>query len=411
MKVIYEKDQQKFPIKVWLESSTDIEESCLKQSLQLANLPFIHKWVALMPDTHAGKGMPIGGVIATDGVIIPNAVGVDIGCGMAYMQTDIKASFLRDTETGNGSLLQAIIGDMLRNIPTGFGKYKERQPSKVLDQVMSNPTDYEKDNLLFNEIEAGYYQVGTLGGGNHFIEIQEDEDGFVGIMLHSGSRHFGLTICNYFNEIAVKLNKEWHVSVPSEYHLAYLPTQSPEGQAYIRWMELALDYAHENRERMLTMTQEILTKWCQKVSHDAPVFSDKINCHHNYANLENHYGKNVWVHRKGAIRAREGELGIIPGAMGSYSYLVKGLENPESFHSCSHGAGRLLGRKKAMEAFSVEEVMVDLKIQGVVLGKNGKNDVPEESRFAYKDIDQVIANETDLVTPIKKLKTMGVVKG
>jgi len=188
MYTIYDKQKNSHPIKVWLNDKDLLEEGCLEQATNLSNLPFIHKWVSLMPDTHMGKGMPIGGVIATDGVIIPNAVGVDIGCGMAYMQTNIEAAFLKNTRTANGSLLQGIIGDILRNIPLGFKSHKDPKTSPTIDQALDNVDLYTFADTLIPEVEKSYYQIGTLGGGNHFIELQEDEEGMVGIMLHSGSR-------------------------------------------------------------------------------------------------------------------------------------------------------------------------------------------------------------------------------
>lgn len=410
MYVISNLENQRHPIKVWLPEAT-IDEGCLEQAARLAHLPFIHKWVALMPDTHQGMGMPIGGVIATEGVIIPNAVGVDIGCGMAFVQTNIPATALKETQTKSGSMLQCLVGDILRNVPVGFAHQQKPQPSRVIGTALENKDQYTAVPELLPEIEDGYFQIGTLGGGNHFIELQQDEAGFVCIMLHSGSRHFGHKICSRFHNVANALNRKWHSSVPEEYRLAFLPEDSAEGQDYIRYMNLALDFAHENRDAMMQKVQGLLVHWSEKLLGLNPVYSGYVNCHHNYAAIEHHYGKNVWVHRKGAIRAREGDIGIIPGAMGSASYIVEGKGNPESFHSCSHGAGRRYSRTKALEAFTAEQVMVDLKTSGVVLGKHNKKDVAEESRFAYKDIEEVINNELDLVTPVKKLHTIGVVKG
>lgn len=410
MFVICNKKTKK-PIKIWLGNETAMEESCLEQAYNLSQLPFIHKWVAIMPDTHTGKGMPIGGVIATEGVVIPNAVGVDIGCGMGFVGTNIKVSDIKAISTPNGSLIQNIVGDILRNIPVNFKKHKTPQSSYTLDKAKSELDKYEADKELLDEIEAGYFQIGTLGGGNHFIELQEDEEGYLGIMLHSGSRHFGKQVCDHFNNIAKELNEKWYSTVPLEYRLAFLPVDMEEGKRYINWMNLSLDFAYENRSKMLLAVKEILEKWINKYIQINIEYTNEINCHHNYASLEHHYGKNVWVHRKGATRAREGELAVIPGAMGSYSYVVEGMGNVESFCSSSHGAGRLFSRTTAMRNFSTEQVMLDLKQQGVVLGKNGKKDVAEESRFAYKDIDQVMANQRDLVTPIKRLKTIGVIKG
>ena len=410
MFVKYNKNM-KHPIKIWVEKETDIEESCLEQAMHLADLPFIHRWVALMPDTHTGKGMPIGGVIATDGVIIPNAVGADIGCGMIFTPMNIKLEDIKDIMTGNGSLIQAIIGDILRNVPVGTNRYKEKQDSPVLDKAMSQMELYAANQELVPLIEDGYFQAGTLGGGNHFIELQVDEEGYLGIMIHSGSRHLGKEICDYFHNKARELNTMWHSAVPDEYRLAFLPVDSKEGQQYLNWMNLAMDYAFENRQKMMEAVMKIVAKYVEKYTRMSVEYGQTINCHHNYAALENHFGKNVWVHRKGATRVREGEIAVIPGAMGSYSYVVEGLGNRDSFCSSSHGAGRAYSRSGAKQAFSVEQVILDLKEQDVVLGKQKKNDVAEECRFAYKDIDVVMENQKDLVKPIRKLKTVGVVKG
>lgn len=411
MFVLYEKDNMKVPIRVWLNSEKDLDEKCREQAYHLSQLPFLHKWVSLMPDTHAGMGMPIGGVIAAEGVIIPNAVGVDIGCGMAYTETNIKVEDIKAVVTDNGNLIQAIVGDILRNIPVGFAHHKQLMPCYTLDYAFEEMEKYEEDGELLGQLEAGYYQIGTLGGGNHFIELQEDDNGYLAVMLHSGSRHFGKSVCDYFHYKARQLNQRWYSQVPDEFRLAFLPVDSPEGKQYLHWMQLSMDFARENREKMMLVVKAILEKWIRRYTDLSLEFSTDINCHHNYAALEHHFDRDVWVHRKGAVRAESGELAVIPGAMGSYSYVVMGKGNPESFCSSSHGAGRQYSRKGAMSAFSCEEVMLDLQKQGVVLGKRGKADVAEESRFAYKDIETVMDNQTDLVVPVKRLKTVGVVKG
>ena len=411
MFVLYDRETMKIPVKVWLETEKELEASCLEQALHLANLPFLAGPVCLMPDTHAGMGMPIGGVIASEDVIIPNAVGVDIGCGMAYIETGIRADDLRQIMTGSGNLVQAIIGDIMRNVPVGFAHNKQPMPSYVLDRALDEMDKYEKDGELLGQLDAGYFQIGTLGGGNHFIELQEDDEGFLSVMIHSGSRHFGKSVCDYFHQKARALNQRWYSQVPDSYRLAFLPVDSPEGQQYLNWMQLSMDFAAENREKMMLAVKAILEKWIGKYTEFSLNFSNDINCHHNYAALENHKGKNLWVHRKGAVEAQNGQLAVIPGAMGSYSYVVMGLGNEESFCSSSHGAGRRYSRKGAMEAFTCEEVILDLERQGVVLGKKGKADVAEESRFAYKDIEIVMENQKDLVIPVKRLKTIGVVKG
>jgi tRNA-splicing ligase RtcB len=420
MIVQFDKNKQRKPIKIWLENYDQVESGCQEQVENLSNLPFVYKWPALMPDCHQGYGMPIGGVIATDGVIIPNAVGVDIGCGMCFVQTNIPAELLRTVETGQDKLIKAIIGAIMRNIPVGFTHHKEKQECKALDraQVMAGIGSVKPDNIwivnevLYPEIEAGYYQVGTLGGGNHFIEIQEDEEGMVGLMLHSGSRNFGFKICKYFNSLAKEYNQKWFSIVTSECDLAFLPIDTVAGQQYFHWMQLAMDFAKENREQMMWKVKEIMLNMVKKCTDFTGIeLGEQIGCHHNYAVIEHHFGKNVWVHRKGAIRTRQGDIGIIPGSMGSYSYIVEGLGCPDSFCSSSHGAGRNSSRKKAKETYSVQKVIEDLKDRGVTLGKQKKEDVAEECRMAYKDIDLVIRQESDLVRPIKRLKTIGVVKG
>lgn len=410
MFVIYN-DKTKFPIKTWLSGIDQIEESCLQQAYNLSNLPFLHKWVCLMPDTHTGKGMPIGGVIATKDVIIPNAVGVDIGCGMVFVATNVKYKDIKEIKVGTASIIQSMIGGIMRAVPVGFDSHNQKQESAVLTKTLENITKYEKNPELIHLIDEGYFQVGTLGSGNHFIELQEDENGFLCIMIHSGSRHLGKEICDYFHNKARELNQKWYSQVPDEYRLAFLPVHTDEGQQYINWMQLALDYAFENRERMMEKTCAVVKEHMERYAGLTVEFTDKINCHHNYASLENHYDANVWVHRKGATRVRLGERAVIPGAMGSYSYVVEGKGNPESFCTSSHGAGRAYSRSGAMKAFTTEQVIVDLKEQGVVLGKRKKNDVAEECRFAYKDIDEVMKQQADLVTPVRKLKTVGVVKG
>lgn len=404
-------ENTKVPIKVWLEDESRLEDTCLEQAYHLSQLPFLHKWVCLMPDTHAGKGMPIGGVIAAKDVIIPNAVGVDIGCGMDFIPTNIRVDDVRDIQTGNGTIIQSVIGNIMRTIPLSKERYKVPQPSEVLDLAKQEIDRYACDQELLPLIDDGYFQVGSLGGGNHFIELQEDQDGYLCIMIHSGSRHFGKAVCDHFHEKARELNQRWYSEVKDEYCLAFLPVRSEEGQRYINWMKLAMDYAFENRARMLDKTCSIVKTTIEKHTGHVVEFGEEINCHHNYAELENHYGENVWVHRKGATRVREGEIAVIPGAMGSFSYVVEGKGNQESFCTSSHGAGRNYSRTGAMQKFSVEQVMVDLKKQGVILGKRKKKDVAEECRFAYKDIDEVMAQQEDMVTSIRKLKTVGVVKG
>lgn len=399
------------PIKVWLNDMDCLEDKCLEQAYHLSQLPFVHQWVCLMPDTHAGKGMPIGGVFAAKDVVIPNAVGTDIGCGMVFTATNVKVADIREIQTGNGTVIQSVIGDLMREIPAGRTKYHKPQPCRTLDAAKDNGFLSGKDTELIEALEEGYYQIGTLGGGNHFIELQEDEEGYLCIMIHSGSRYLGACICGHFNAAARENVAKWGSTIPEEYKLDYLPTDTDEGRQYLDWMELAMDYAYENRAKMMEAAKNAVKAKVEKFTDYRVEYTDDINCHHNYASLEEHYGEEVWVHRKGATRVRTGERAVIPGAMSSYSYVVIGKGNAESFDTSSHGAGRRHSRTAAMEKFTTEQVIVDLKQQGVILGKRKKNDVAEECRFAYKDIDEVMAQQKDMVEIVRKLHTVGVIKG
>ena len=258
---VLQKELGNYPLRVWLESDKDLEDTCMEQAYHLMQLPFLHKWVCLMPDTHAGMGMPIGGVIAAKGVVIPNAVGVDIGCGMAYVGTNIPVKVLKETMTGNGNLVQGMVGDILRNIPVGFAHHKTPMPCYTMDLAMEELSRYEKNEELLGQLEAGYFQIGTLGGGNHFIELQEDDKGYLSVMLHSGSRHFGKSVCDYFHQKARELNAQWYSKVPDEYRLAFLPVDTEEGRQYLDWMNLSMAFARENREKMMLAVKAVLEKW------------------------------------------------------------------------------------------------------------------------------------------------------
>lgn len=397
---VYKNKDMNKPVKIWTNDINDIEKECLNQAINLSNLPFIYKHVCLMPDTHSGYGMPIGGVIATDGVVIPNAVGVDIGCGMVYAETDIDAEVLK----GNKDLIKIISEKISEKIPVGFNKHKDRHSCEVADKI-KRMLYCSEDSIFADDIENMYYQIGTLGGGNHFIELQENIKGKLCIMIHSGSRNFGYKVAGHFNNKAKQLNKFWYSDVPKSYQLAFLPAHSAEGIEYIEWMGFSLEFAQENRWIMMQAIYEIIL---DNMIDDFDV-SQYINAHHNYAALENHFGHNLWVHRKGAILARKEKLGIIPGSMGSCSYIVSGLGNADSFHSSSHGAGRLMSRKKAKEQFSEIEVNEYLKNNNIVLNKKG--DVADEHVFAYKDIDEVMVNQSDLTEVIDKLIPILVIKG
>jgi len=323
-------------------------------------------------------------------------------CAVKTSLTDI------DTET-----LKKIMGKIREVVPVGFNHQKEKQDENLMPNNGLHPIGSML--IVEKEYENALYQIGTLGGGNHFIEIQKGSDGHIWIMIHSGSRNFGLKIAEYYNDLAKKLNAKWFSSVPKEFDLAFLPIDSEEGQAYIREMNYAVDFAFANRKLMMDNIQDIFYEEPTTEYYDGQVvtevsFEPMINIAHNYASLESHFGQNVWVHRKGATLARKGTIGIIPGSQGTSSYIVEGLGNPESFMSCSHGAGRKMGRAFAIKNLNLEEEIKKLDDQGIVHGIRNVNDLDEASG-AYKDIDTVIENESDLVKPLVKLTPLGVIKG
>lgn len=401
MEWIKKEDNYIVPIKSWCG---EIEDGALTQAADLARHPAIFKHVALMPDCHQGYGMPIGGVIACENAIIPNAVGVDIGCGMGVVKTSVQVD-----ETSKETIRKITTGVKDR-VPCGEGKaHKNKQAWKGFDQKIEEPENRKWYSA--HVWDLANRNLGTLGGGNHFIELQADYDGYVWLMIHSGSRNLGYQIARYYNQVAVNLNDKWKSEIPNK-DLAFLPLSSNEGKAYIADMNFALEYAKENRRRIMECFMEALLVSFPKTDFESP-----INIHHNYAQLEKHFGKNVWVHRKGATSARLDQVGIIPGSMGTSSYIVKGLGNADSFNSCSHGAGRVMGRKEASRSLTVDEC--NKVMDGIVFdrwnkirrGKNkGTYDLGEAPQ-AYKNIESVIESQLDLIEPIVKLKPIGVVKG
>lgn len=397
---------QNKPIKSWV--GEDIEEAALKQANNLANLPFIHKHVALMPDAHCGYGMPIGGVIATENVIIPNAVGVDIGCGMCAVKTSLTVDDI------DKDLLKKIMGKIRKEIPVGFNKHKEMQDFKLMPSVTKEENRFVEHDVLyadypvvFREYKNARKSLGTLGGGNHFVEIQKDTFGHIWIMIHSGSRNLGKQVADHYNKIAVDLNKKWFSSVPKEHQLAFLPTDSEEGKAYIREMEYCVDFAFANRKLMM---DKAMSAFVDFVVNKEVSFEPMINIAHNYARLENHFGKNVWVHRKGATSAKHKELGIIPGSQGTKSYIVEGLGNKESFMSCSHGAGRKMSRTKAKNELDLRSEIDKMNNLGIIHGIRNNSDL-DEAPSAYKDIASVMRNQIDLVRIMRELMPLAVIKG
>jgi tRNA-splicing ligase RtcB (3'-phosphate/5'-hydroxy nucleic acid ligase) len=397
-------ESQRIPVKSWCEP---LEDGAKDQAKNLANLPFAFHHVGLMPDCHEGYGMPIGGVLATEDTVIPNAVGVDIGCGMGFIETDIPVSQLRDIQTANGNLIHTIVATIKRNIPVGFEHHKEPQISPLLD----NPSEIVMGlPIIHDEIQSAKYQLGTLGGGNHFLELQVNEKGNLCLMLHSGSRNFGYKIAKVYNDAA----KELGYQVNPDFDLAYLPADSQMGKDYINAMNFALDFAKENRRLMMEKMKSVVFNLIKKHASITNIeIGSEVNIHHNYAALEEHFGKKVWIHRKGAIKVEVGTLGIIPGSMGTASYIVKGKGNPESFNSASHGSGRKMGRNQFNKTHTLEDVnksMEGIEFLGWSKGRKGELDISEAPQ-AYKPIDEVIEAEDDLVEVVMKLKPIGVVKG
>lgn len=394
IEVIWNKEDRRKPIKSW---ATNLEDGALEQAKNLAALPFLYRHVALMPDCHQGFGMPIGGVIATEGVVIPNAVGVDIGCGMCAQKTNIIA------EDFTIEKLKEIMGEIRKVVPVGF-KHRQEMCEHSEMPLGDSRIEQEKMPVIYDQYEAGRKQLGTLGGGNHFIEIQKGDDGFIWIMIHSGSRNLGLKVAQHYNREAKKLNSMYHSLVPEKHDLAFLPIHTKLAKDYMREMNYALEFALANRKKMMEDVKAIF-----EIKASAK-FEDFINIHHNYAVMENHYGKNVVIHRKGATSARKGELGIIPGSQGTSSYIVKGSGNEESFMSCSHGAGRKMGRKDAQRSLNFEEEVKSLNDKGIVHSIRSVKEL-DEAPGSYKDIQQVMDNQTDLVEIVVKLKPLGVIKG
>ena len=389
------------PIYAW-NSDVTIEEGVFQQLRNLADLPFIGHHVAAMPDAHGGIGATVGSVVPTYKAIIPGAVGVDIGCGMAaYKLEGVTANDLPDN-------LKPIRKAIEKKIPVGFEKHKYYSyslPDKSQSEMVrfikeKHPTLVRKRKDSVESIILS--QHGTLGGGNHFIEVCLDEIENVWLMLHSGSRGIGNMIGTYFINLAKEDMKTHFINLPDK-DLAYFSEGTQHFDDYVHAVSWAQNYARMNRDKMISDVLNVLAKFFPPFD----VTKEAVNCHHNYVELENHYGQNVYVTRKGAVRAREGDMGIIPGSMGAKSFIVKGKGNPESFHSCSHGAGRTMSRTKAKKMITVEDHIQATK--GVECRKD--TGVIDESPAAYKDIDAVMKSQEDLVDIVYTLKQVLCVKG
>ena len=394
------------PIKAWTRGVA-FEDEAKAQLRRVASLPFVHKWIAVMPDVHAGLGATVGSVIACKKAVIPAAVGVDIGCGMIAVKTSLRADQLPDDLKPLRLAIEAAVphGRTDRGGKNDRGAWGEPPAAHLAAwQVLEPGYRALVDKHQSAGLAMRVNQLGTLGTGNHFIELCLDEAGAVWVMLHSGSRGIGNRIGSYFIERAQADMRRWFIQLPDQ-DLAYLPEGSEHFADYLHAVSWAQDYARTNRELMMANVIAALRGLGTLPAFEAHL--EAVNCHHNYVSREKHYDESVIVTRKGAVRARLGELGIIPGSMGARSFIVRGKGNPESFTSCSHGAGRAMSRTKAKKVFSVADHAA--ATAGVECRKD--IDVIDETPGAYKAIDDVMAAQADLVEIVYTLKQVVCVKG
>jgi tRNA-splicing ligase RtcB len=384
--------------------------------MRLTTLEFVHDVVAL-PDIHLGYGFPVGSAVATKDVVVPYGVGNDIGCGMIAGLTDLTTGDL-----GHGRLRRAL-DDLLVAVPAGEsrgqGSHAEPQElaaGEAIDAVAGRAAEAAAyggsrvADALARPLEgvrratvAARRQIGTLGSGNHFLEYQADEQDRVWVMIHSGSRGLGGAVCVFYDQLAALLTERWYASAGRKRNdVAFLPVDSFEGRAYLDALEVCLGFAQENRRRMLRAAVDAL---------EASLAGVPIDVHHNLASLEHHGGKNLWVHRKGATRARRGELVAIPGSMETGSYICEGLGEPRALTSSSHGAGRRMSRTAARKERSTQAVQASLAAAGILLASPNPEGINDEGGHGYKDIHEVMSNQTDLVRPIHRLRPLGVLKG
>lgn len=384
---------QNNPVKIWART---IEPSVIGQINNLAALPFVFHHLAFMPDVHLGIGMPIGGVLATKDIVIPNAVGVDIGCGMCAVKTSIRAE-----EITPDILRKGIMRNIRKQIPID----KEHHKSPQDEALMPKGFDIDSMEIVSHQYSSALKQLGTLGGGNHFIELQRDTDGWLWVMIHSGSRNLGKRVCDHYADLASKLNTMWYSNVDSGAGLSFLPKGTKEFSQYWNEMRFCIEFAFANRKLMMD-------RICSIIKDNMPnaEFEPIINIAHNYAAFEEHFGETVIVHRKGATRAYAGEIGIIPGSQGTRSFITEGLGNPDSFMSCSHGAGRAMSRNEAVRTLNLKSEIDKLDQQGIVHSIRSVRDL-EEAASAYKNIEVVMADQVDLTRIVTALEPIAVIKG
>lgn len=390
--------EQRVPVKIWTD---EVDERSREQLANIATLPFIHHHVAAMPDVHLGIGATIGSVIATHKAIIPAAVGVDIGCGMVAARLSITANDLDEKS------LKKVFDQISRDVPVGRAQHRDDrvlvEAVRPFEAGLMALTERHPQLLkAFGKFSKWMNQMGTLGGGNHFIEVCLDEADQVWVMLHSGSRGIGNAMADYFIQLARQDMERWMIQLPDR-DLAYFPEGTEHFDDYVEAVHWAQEYAMQNRRSMLDLLLSALARHLPAFE----IADMTVNCHHNYVAMEHHYGENVWVTRKGAIRASDGDLGIVPGSMGTRSYIVRGKGNPESFCSSAHGAGRRMSRTAAEKQFTEDDLA--RQTAGVICRKD--KGVLDEIPGAYKDIDTVMANQSDLTEILHTLKQVVCVKG
>lgn len=393
------------PVKMWTKG-VPVDPQAREQLAKAARMPFIFKHVAAMPDVHVGIGATVGSVIPTKGAVIPAAVGVDIGCGMMAARTSLHASDLPDNLEGIRSAIEKAVPHGRSSGRGGRDKGAWGDPpAETIEAWATLVHRFDRITAKYPKLERSNHlaHLGTLGTGNHFIELCLDEDQRVWVMLHSGSRGVGNAIGRHFIELAKEDMRKWHINLPDE-DLAYFPEGTDHFDDYVEAVEWAQDFARLNRQVMMTHTIAALRG---QIAKPFTAECEAVNCHHNYVTRENHFGENVLVTRKGAVRAAKGTMGIIPGSMGAKSFIVRGLGNAESFDSCSHGAGRVMSRTQAKKEVSLEEHIADTA--GVECRKD--EGVIDETPKAYKPIEKVMAAQSDLVEIVHTLKQVVCVKG
>lgn len=388
---------QRVPVLSW---ATDLDEGTLSQLKTLAQMPYVFDHVAAMPDAHVGIGATIGSVFAAENAVVPSAVGVDIGCGMCALATENNA-----TELPGAKFYDSLCESMFRQIPTGFAGHQKPRPWKRRNPVGGFSYESVEPSLTREIQQNAPKKLGSLGSGNHFIELQRESDGRLWIMIHSGSRNIGNLIARHWMKVAKRCCAG--KGIPPD--LSYFEASSQEGRNYLDDMNWALEYAYENRLQMMETVVDLFRDLFPRlagVQFDADM-NDLINIHHNYAVLERHYGRMLYVHRKGATLASEGTVGIIPGSMGAHSYIVRGKGCEASFRSCSHGAGRRMSRHEAKKTISRDDLD---RAMGHVRLRAG-SDVRDEAPQAYKPIDEVMQNQKDLVDILVELSPLATIKG